>query len=378
MPGPGARPLRVAVLTGPFTATYDAQLTALRQRTGATVEIVYQQASPVAPYDDDGFAALEGALRWKEEIPEGLARELVDRLRPDVLLVTSWNHGAFVRTARAWRHRALRLMIMDNPWLATSKQWAGVAIARLYLSPAFDVAFLPNERQRVFARKLGFSDSAIWDGVYCCDQPRFEVDRTSWAEDPRAFLYVGRLVSPKGVDILLEAYASYRDRVDDPWPLHIAGTGPLERQAAATVGVEVLGFRQPAAMPEVFVGAGCFVLPSLVEPWGIVLHEAAASGLPIICTTACGASIDLVRDGYNGFVAAPGSVSGLADAMVRVDGMGAERRRRMSRASTELSRQLTPDLWADNLDERARAWLGRAGVRAPTGQGSLGSLGRPW
>lgn len=359
----GGRRLRVAVLTGPYSASYDAQLGALRERTGATVEIVYQRALRTAPYDDSGFETLRGALSWEEEIPADRVASLVDRLQPDVLVVTSWNHGAYVRIARAWRHRALRVMTMDNQWRATAKQWGGVAISRLYLQPAFDVAFLPNEGQRVFARKLGFADSEIWDGLYCCDQPSFEVDRSTRSEEPHAFLFVGRLVAIKGVDVLLRAYADYRTRVSEPWPLQLAGTGPLEEAAAAAEGVEALGFHQPASLPGVFAGAGCFVLPSIAEPWGIVLHEAAASGLPIICTTTCGAVLDLVRDRYNGLTVAPGNARALTDAMVLVTTMPPERRRAMGRASTLLSRQLTPQRWAESFDERARAWLDRAGRR---------------
>lgn len=351
------------VLTGPFSATYDAQLTALRERTGATVEIVYQRSMPSAPYDDAGFVALEGATGWTGEIPAARIHHIVDQLQPDVILVTSWNHGAYVRTARAWRRRALRLMIMDNPWRSTIKQWGGVAISRLYLKPAFDVVFLPNERQRVFARKLGFGEDQVWDGVYCCVQPRFEVDRANRSDEPRSFLYAGRLVPSKGVDVLLRAYAAYRERVEEPWPLQIAGTGALHEVAAAAEGVLTLGFRQPSAMPEVFAGASCFVLPSIVEPWGIVLHEATASGLPIICTTACGASLDLVRDGYNGFTVPPGNARALTDALVLVTTMPAARRQDMGQASATLSRQLTPERWADSLDERARAWLERDGLR---------------
>ena len=374
-----SRPLRVAVLTGPFSATYDAQLTALREQTGAIVEIVYQRASAAAPYDDSGFAALTGALAWETEVPAAQVHDLVDRLRPDVLLVTSWNHGRYVRMARACRRRALRVMIMDNPWQATAKQLGGVAISRQYLKPAFDVVFLPNERQRVFARKLGFTDAQIWDGVYCCDQPRFEVDRGSRGDQSQTFLYVGRLVPSKGVDVLLQAYATYRDQVPDPWPLHIAGVGPLERAASTVEGVVTLGFRQPPDLPEVFANAGCFVLPSIIEPWGIVLHEAAASGLPIICTTACGASLDLVRNGYNGFTVAPACDQALSDAMVVVSTMAPERRGAMAEASTNLSRQLTPRLWADTFDYRARAWLKRTALRPASGErGSMGSLGASW
>ncbi|MCA1705960.1 MAG: glycosyltransferase family 4 protein [Actinobacteria bacterium] len=357
------RPLRVAVLTGPFSSTQDAQLTALRDRKGAAIEIVYRRASADAPFDEKGFASLQGATAWDDEIPAEQVQRLVDRLQPDVLLVTSWNYGAYVKIARAWRNRALRAMFMDNPWRGTPKQWAGLAISPLYLKPAFDVVFVPNERQRVFAKKLGFREEQMWYGAYCCDQPRFEANASARQGEGRAFLYVGRLVRSKGVEVLLEAYAAYRRQVVAPWPLHIAGTGPLRHLLANADGVVSLGFNQPSAIPGVFAAAGCFILPSLFEPWGTVIHEATASGVPVICTTACGASLDLVRDGYNGFTVPPGGVRALTDAMVLMSTMESDRRQAMGQASISLSRQLTPQRWADNFDERARAWLARAEER---------------
>lgn len=360
------RPLRVAVLTGPYSSTQDAQVRALRERTGAEVAVAYRKASAEAPFADDEFDTLDGALAWDDEIPTGRLGHLVDRLRPDVVFVTSWNHGAYMRIASAWRHRALRLMMMDNPWLGTPKQWAGLVASRVYIKPAVDVVFLPNERQRVFARKLGFGEGQIWYGVNGCDQPRFEAAATdqvggmSRIGRPRSFLYVGRLLPSKGVDVLLEAYAGYRRRVEDPWPLRIVGAGPLARSVAGVDGVVASGFEQPRTMPSVFAAATCFVLPSIVEPWGTVIHEATASGLPVICTTACGAWVDLVRDRYNGFVVAPGCVQDLADAMVLVTTMDDARRAAMGEASVMLSRQLSPQRWADTFDERARSWLARA------------------
>jgi glycosyltransferase involved in cell wall biosynthesis len=357
-----SRPLRVGVLTGPYTSTYDAQLTALRRVSGATVAIVYKRAAPTAPYDDARFASLNGATAWQDEIPEREIADRLDDLAPDALLVTSWNYGPYVRLARRWRNRAIRIMVMDNPWLGTLKQRAGMAISPFYIRPSFDVAFLPNDRQRIFARKLGFGDEDIWTGVYCCDQPSFE----SFAEQRRglrrrSFLYVGRLVATKGLDVLLDAYQAYRELVDDPWPLRVAGTGPLHRILAGVEGVVPIGFQQPDAMPQVFGEAGCFVLPSVFEPWGIVVHEAAASGLPIVCTVACGASLDLVRDGYNGFVVPPGNSAALTDALVAMTTMDEDRRRNMGRASTVLSRQLTPERWAASVHEKARAWLDARG-----------------
>jgi glycosyltransferase involved in cell wall biosynthesis len=369
------RPLRVAVLTGPFSTAQDTQLSALREHTGATVEIVYQRALPAAPFDDTGFRSLAGALGWDDEIPASAVVDLVDRLRPDVLLVTSWHHGAYVRIARAWRHRALRLMLMDNPWRSTGQ--AVGRHGRLEVVPEAGVRHrLPAERAPAGVRQEARVHRQPDLGRRVLLRPaRFEVDRDSRPEDPQTFLSVGRLVASKGVDVLLQAYAAYRQSVEGPWPLHIAGTGPLAEAAGAAEGVVTLGFQQPAAMPEVFAGAGCFVLASIFEPWGFVIHEATASGLPIICTTACGASVDLVRNGYNGLTVAAGSVEALTDAMVAISTMATDRRREMGRASVSLPPAHAPAvgrrLRCPGPDLAAAGWS-----MGPSGLWALSSLER--
>lgn len=352
------RPLRVGALLGPYSSYSDALFKALSEECNAEIRIVYRSASPSAPFDDSSFSSLVGAKPWQEKIPEREVAAMLEDFEPDALVVTSWNYGAYVRIARRWRNRAVRIMMMDNQWLATLKQRAGTVISPFYVRPSFDIAFLPNDRQRTFARRLGFKDEQIWNDLLCGDQPTFEAAAQGRrSTNQKSFLYVGRLVPVKGVDVLVAAYKAYRRQVEDPWPLRTAGTGPLETMLADVEGVEPLGFQQPSCMPQVFAEAGCFVLPSTFEPWGVVVHEAAASALPIICTVACGASLDLVRHGYNGLLIPAGNTRALTDALVTMTMMGDDRRTGMSCASASLSRQLTPARWAQQFDERVRAWF---------------------
>ena len=57
-------------------------------------------------------------------------------------------------------------------------------------------------------------------------------------------------------------------------------------------------------------------MPSRYEPWGVAIAEAAAAGLPILCTEACGASVELVRPYYNGLIVPTDDAQSLADAMI--------------------------------------------------------------
>lgn len=64
--------------------------------------------------------------------------------------------------------------------------------------------------------------------------------------------------------------------------------------------------------------ADIFVLPSLSEPWGVVVNEAMASGLPIIATEMVGAVGDIVENGINGYVVPAGNPEALYEAMKRL------------------------------------------------------------
>jgi glycosyltransferase involved in cell wall biosynthesis len=114
-------------------------------------------------------------------------------------------------------------------------------------------------------------------------------------------------------------------------------------------GIENLGFLQPDDLPDLMGRSGAFVLPSRHEPWGVALHEAAAAGLPIVASDACGSADHLVDAGRNGFVFPSESPSDLADALIRLHRLSPEERTRMGHHSFDLSKQFTPAAWVDTL-----------------------------
>jgi glycosyltransferase involved in cell wall biosynthesis len=131
----------------------------------------------------------------------------------------------------------------------------------------------------------------------------------------------------------------------------------MEQELAAIDGVKLLGFVSPKDLPGVMAEAGCLILPSRFEPWGVVVQEAAASGQAVICTTACGAASRLVLDGYNGRVVAPDQPDRLAAAMQWVASADPELRLTMSKRSVELAKQYTPQRWAEHLVDRCAELL---------------------
>jgi glycosyltransferase involved in cell wall biosynthesis len=122
---------------------------------------------------------------------------------------------------------------------------------------------------------------------------------------------------------------------------------------AGAPGVTDLGFVQPAELPGILLHHGVFVLASRFEPWGVALAEAMASGLPAICTEACGASIDLVRHLHNGLLIPTEDAGALAQAMGWMQAH-ADQLPEMGRRAREFAVAFASEEWAGRWHERLK------------------------
>jgi glycosyltransferase involved in cell wall biosynthesis len=212
---------------------------------------------------------------------------------------------------------------------------------------------------------MGFAGSDIIRGANAADTRLF--DRGARDGDElaarRRFLFTGRLIWHKAPVELAQAYRLYRDSVDDPWDLDIVGEGPLASVFDGIPGVTLHGFKQPEELASVMHRSSALILPSHIEWYGVVVHEAAAAGLPVIVSDGVGAVPHLLQDGFNGWTFGAGDVSGMARAMRRMSSAPADRLQQMSVGSRALGSRLTPEIWARNLHEELEARLSPNRVR---------------
>jgi len=348
--------MKCAFLFGTIPGFFSACIEALAALPGVEVLLLSVTPQNAAPFDMEEVTPRNAVVRRWSSTPtatESLAA--VNEFAPDVIVVSGWQIKAYRHVAKALSGRCLRVVLMDNQWLGTPKQWLGVATSRFYLHPLFDIAFLPGRNQEVFAKKLGFDEQQIWRGAYSCDLPRFlrAGESVLVLERKRCFMFVGRLVHAKGLDILAEAYSQYRRNVDEPWDLEIYGTGQLSSLFEDIDGATLHGFVQPRDLPVSYATSGCFVMSSRFEPWGAVIQEAAAAGLPVICTTACGAAPHLVEDSVNGYLVEAGNVEALARAFQRISSLDPDDLDHMREMSVLLSQRYSPQIWASTFEKRA-------------------------
>ena len=106
--------------------------------------------------------------------------------------------------------------------------------------------------------------------------------------------------------MLLEAF-----RRVDGGELWIVGDGPMREAVEAAASrdrrIRLLGHRDGEALAQAYRDAHILLVPSLYEPWGLVVHEGLAHGLPVITTDQVGAGDDLIESGTNGYVVPAGS-----------------------------------------------------------------------
>jgi glycosyltransferase involved in cell wall biosynthesis len=176
------------------------------------------------------------------------------------------------------------------------------------------------DTKRIFFVPLGVDTDYFREKVDLWRARRAEIRaENGWTQD-YVLLYVGRLVRQKRVDVLIEAMQKLELARKDIGLL-IVGDGveyePLADQASSLQNVHFLGFRDLPDLPQYYAIADAFVLPSEIEPWGIVVAEALACGLPVIATRKVGAAWDLVQDGKNGYVVPENDAAALAVAIDR-------------------------------------------------------------
>jgi glycosyltransferase involved in cell wall biosynthesis len=274
-----------------------------------------------------------------------------------------WVHGYSTVNAL---HAMLAAKALGLPVITRVESWLGDRTrsgARLLLKQAF-FNLLRSLTDAVLA--VGTHNAEYWKHYMGAQFPIFPMpyavnngyfsDRTATATASRAelqrelgldpdrpvLLFASKLQERKHCDHLLEAYLLLRQEGSLAPQLVIVGDGEMRPQLEARAressvdGILFAGFRNQSELPRFFDLSTVFILPSGHEPWGLIVNEAMASGLPVIVTNEVGSAIDLVRQGENGYVYPMGDIPALKNALaaVLVPGaakvMGQRSRERMS------------------------------------------------
>lgn len=188
------------------------------------------------------------------------------------------------------------------------------------------------------------------------------------------FLFVGRVAPEKNVHGLLAAWLGYRSQ-GGTWPLVIAGDGPnmqmlrvLLQDSPYRADVHFLGLRTSAQLLPLYAFASCFVLPSTLEPWGLVVNEAMAASVPVLVSNRCGCARDLVQHGSTGWVFDPAEERLLVRHLQAIEAMPISERKSVGASGAQRVQMYSPERFGTEVASIADARGTLSGLQRATGE----------
>jgi glycosyltransferase involved in cell wall biosynthesis len=358
--------VRVAYLLSHPIQYQSPLLRRLAQERGLDLTVFYTSDFSVRGYRDEGFGR---DVEWDVPLLGGYRHEILPRLLDGstVSFLRPLNRGIF---------KALRRGRYDVLWIhgyATLNSWMAMATAKMLGIPVLmrtDSTLIDHPRgpvklalKRIFfaamrpfiygVLSVGQRNAEYWRHhlgpipqypvPYAVDNDFFqqsanaasatrELLRRELNLDPGrpVILFASKLLARKRcvdlVDAFLKLRAEGESNEGKPAPyLLIVGEGEERPQISARLDqaprragpedVRLLGFRNQSEMPRYYDLCDIFVLPSIHEPWGLVVNEVMNAGRPVVVSDEVGCHPDLVVDGENGRIFPARNVAALADIL---------------------------------------------------------------
>lgn len=275
-------------------------------------------------------------------------------IQPDAIITSGWIDKSYLRAVRKYKKKIPKIITLDNHWNGSFKQRLATLLSPFTIKKTFSNAWVPGIPQVEYAKRLGFSKQKIITGFYSADytyyNQLYKETENKKVSFPKKFIYVGRYVESKGIKDLWDSFIETQQDVENDWELWCIGTGELIKEAPKHPKIKHLGFIQPKDIHQFIRKSGVFVLPSHFEPWGVVVHEFALAGFPLICSHAVGASTAFLQNEVNGYSYPSGNKEQLKVALKKIIASTSEELIKMGDYSHQLGQSITPEIWVKNLE----------------------------
>jgi len=277
---------------------------------------------------------------------------------PEVFLQSGWAYPAFNALGADTKSHGGRVIgLMDNNWRASFRQLVlGPAGFRLLYRHGFDAMLVPGKSGRRLARYYGMKRARLRMGMYGAD-PALFYPEIPISQRPKEFLFVGRFTAIKGVASLCAGFIEF-SKAHPEWTLRLCGSGEMRVSLPDHPGIIVEDFVQPEALRARYNRARFFILPSIEEAWGLVVHEAALCGSALILSDKIGSTDDLAGC-RNSVRFAAGDSGALARALARAAAWTDARLEEAGKESRLLARRFGPARFADEVKRLVNSFAPR-------------------
>lgn len=327
---------------GPYNIPVFRQLVS---HWNANITVIHWDERCLKPYsvpEVDGVRFIKRSAVDKSSITK-----LISDLNPAVVYISGWMDKTYLKSILPYRRKGGKVVVgFDDIWVGSIRQYVGSIYFKFWLKRYFTHAWVAGEYQFEYARKLGFSKDNIIFDLLSADVDRFS--SANYSASSSSFLYVGNFRTVKGTDLLAKAFSYYKNELGGEYDLICIGNGEL-KGCLSQEGITVVDYMSQERLLEYVDNSVTFVLPSVHDQWGVVVHEFASAGLPLIVSSGVGSKTKFVINGYNGFIFENGDVESLARKFLAIEKSSLDKRKAMSSGSLTLSSRVSPETSAANL-----------------------------
>ena len=388
MSSAAGRKLKLGVLVSHPIQYFAPLFREMARQPEIDLTVLYRTRVGVDAYYDAGFGE---SVQWDIPLLDGYRHEFLSRKKSlrgfepkivgvllrerfDVLLVHGYNSVTNLLALAVGKLLGAKLLLRGDTRLQPHHMAAPAAMwwVKRWLISVFDGCVAIGSLNRAYYLALGAPEDRLYFAPFSVDNAAFSLGPEEAAErcaDIRKLiaipdqavvvLYASKLIVRKRPQDLLTAFGVLSREFPDVW-LVMAGSGEEMPRLRALVcahrleRVRFIGFQNQQALPGLYAASDLFVVPSQEEPWGLVVNEVMAAGLPVIVTDEVGAAPDLIQGQGTGVVYPCGDVEALVKALTSFVG-SAELRRQASEKARKLIRNWNVDICATAVIDAALA-----------------------
>ena len=254
----------------------------------------------------------------------------LNNLNPEVVILSGWDALPSLYALLWALENKIPTVVISESQQFDFKRFKVKEFGKKLILNLIDSAFVGGVNQADYLMKLGVNKERIFLGSDVVDndfflQSKIDDNKNLVSQLPKFFFMTScRFVEKKNLFFLIKVFEKFQRKIED-WSLVLVGDGPLKEdlirlsnQLNISEKVVFTGYQEYESISSIYNSASCFVLPSIIEQWGLVVNEALASGIPVLCSKRAGCAPNLIENNEVGYTFDPFTENDLETKMYQI------------------------------------------------------------